>query len=88
MSTLVGGGGASGGSRAACLAGAAARARAQLACARPALSERVCCWWPQVKRVASAQLPWPVAVVSGMATGALIYLCKSRMGYSEVRAPR
>lgn len=35
--------------------------------------------------MATAQLPWPLAMVSGMVVGALIYLVKNRPQYeSEV----
>uniref|UniRef100_A0A7S3QQ39 C2 domain-containing protein n=1 Tax=Dunaliella tertiolecta TaxID=3047 RepID=A0A7S3QQ39_DUNTE len=35
----------------------------------------------QAKRMATAQLPWPLAMVSGMLVGALIYLVKNRPAY-------
>jgi len=42
----------------------------------------------RMKRMATAQLPWPLAMVSGMLVGALLYLVKNRPAYnSEVRAP-
>jgi hypothetical protein len=37
----------------------------------------------KARRVATAQLPWPLAMVSGMFVGALVYLVKNRPGNDD-----